>query len=93
MKATLSKSLQDEKIARPGLSHGKLSLKHWLQMIQRHSGNQTILDNMKTQRNKFTLEIMNLPSEPSTTSFYVVVSHPLYDTVSSDTVCQLARKM
>lgn len=57
-----------------------------------HTGNQTILDNKKTQRNKFTLENMNLSSELSTTSFYVVTSHPHYDTVSPDSIFQLALK-
>lgn len=93
MKATLSESLQDEKIAQTGLSHGQLSLKHWLQMIQKHTGNKTILDHKKTQRNKFTLENMILSSEPSTTSFYVFISHPYYDTLSPDRIFQLALKI
>lgn len=61
-------------------------------MIQRHTGIQTILDNKKTQRNKFTLENMNLLSELSTTSFYAVISHPHYDTVPPDRVFQAALK-
>lgn len=55
-----------------------------------HIGNQTISVNKKTQRNKFTLENMDLSSELSTTSFYVVISQPHYDTVSP--VFQMALK-
>lgn len=67
-------------------------MKCWLQMIERHTGIQTILYNKKTQRNTFTLENMTISSEQSTISFCVVISHPHYDTVFPDRVLQVALK-